>query len=115
MVNPLLESDDISLRRVFLYKPSVALIVLDIAEVGGQREQFRRWFHIGPGIGVTRRPAGAMRLATPASREGSSTGTQTGSRKTFTASEPFQGYNFPRFREAVPRTTIMLQSERTRS
>jgi hypothetical protein len=115
VVNPLLQSDDIGLRRIFLYKPSVALVVLDIAKTEGQREQFRRWFHIGPGIGVTRRPKGAFALAGNGFTGRFLDDDTTGKRKTFTGSEkPFQGYNFPRFRESVPRTTIMLQSERTR-
>jgi hypothetical protein len=114
VVNPLLASDDISLRRIFLYKPSEALIVVDLAKSAGRREQFRRWFHVGPGIGVTRRRGGAYALG-----DGGFSGSlldddKTGKRKTYTGStNPFQGFNFPRFRESVPRTTVMLQSKRT--
>jgi hypothetical protein len=114
VANPLLESDDIRERRVFLYKPSVALIVLDMAKAR-QTEQFRRWFHVGPGIGVARRPGGRYALADSGFAGSIVDGDPDGSRKTFTASEhPFQGYNFPRFRETVPRTTVLLQSKRTR-
>ena len=116
VVNPLLQSDDIGLRRIFLYKPSVALIVLDIAKSAGRREQFRRWFHIGPGIGVSRRPKGAYALGDTGFSGRLLDDDETGKRKTYTASEkPFQGYNFPRFRQTVPRTTVMLQSRKTQA
>ena len=114
VTNPLLLSDKIGQRRIFLYKPGVALLVMDTV-TSTQNEQFRRWFQIGPDISVTKGPT-AFGLGTPEMAGRLQDSDRTGKAKTYNASaNPFQGYVFPAFRESLPRTTVLFQSKRTRA
>lgn len=114
VANPVLLADKIKERRLFLYKPGVALLVMDTVQAQ-QKEQFRRWFHIGPDIAVSQGQT-ALGLNTPAMAGRLQDSDRTGRTKTFNASSnPFQGYVFPSFREARPRTTVLFQSKRTQA
>jgi hypothetical protein len=90
----------------------VALLVMDTAQ-SKQHEQFRRWFQIGPDISVTKGKTALGLSATGFAGRLQDSDT-SGRVKMFTGSlNPYQGYVFPAFRETLPRTTVLFQSDRT--
>jgi hypothetical protein len=109
--NPLLRGRNVNHRRFFLYKPSVALIVVDDVKATRPR-QFRRWFHLGPDIQLARQ-RDAFNIAGPGFVGRLQDSDRTGRDKTYFAStSPFQGYTFPKFRVSIPRQSVLLQSKR---
>jgi hypothetical protein len=102
---PLLRPQGVRHRRLFLYRPGRALVVVDLVRSKRMRSYHRR-FQIAPGIGHRRRRGkvslaadgfvGALRVADRRTRLDVSEGHYT----------PPRGWSFPRARQRVPRPTF---------
>lgn len=115
--NPLLEGDGVEHRRLFLYKPGVALIVVDRAQ-SEKAHTFQRQVQIGPTITTT--PAGNKSIALTSSggyRATISDESRPGSKLSVVRgrSDPLGGFSFPGFRRLVPRDTLIWDSGRGKS
>ena len=110
--NPLLSGQGVRHFRLFLYKPGVALIIVD--RVRSERTHtYDRYFQLGPGIQISGQGPRALDLRAPgltgALYSESSTGPEKrtprrGSRR------PLSGWTSPSYRAFVPRWTIDLRS-----
>ncbi len=109
--NPRTERQGVVHERLFLYRPTDALIVVDRITTR-KRHDYDRRFQLGPNLTVTPRE-GALGLAAPGfsgeisddtSLSGSRSRRVRGNRRTL------EGFNFPFFRTREPRWTIDFQS-----
>lgn len=103
--NPLLRRHGVRHRRVFLYRPGRALLILDIVR-SRQRHTYRRHFQIASGIATTAR-RGALRLR---SRGFRAVLRETGrrSKRRVVAGRYLRpgGWEFPRRQHRVARPTV---------
>ena len=108
--NPLLWRDRVSHRRLLLYEPGEALIVLDLIR-SSKRHTYRRYFQIGPKVDVSKRRDG-LKLSAPGFRgnleikDGGKGRSQLvkGKRK------PLLGFTSPQYRVSVPRWTVIRKT-----
>ncbi len=110
--NPLLRRRGVRHWRLFLYKPHVALILVDRVRANRSRA-YDRHFQLGPDIDVT--PAGPRTLDLQAPGfsgslySESSAGSET-RRMIRGRNDPLTGWTSPSYRDFVPRWTVRLQS-----
>ncbi len=110
--NPLLRRGGVRHWRLFLYKPHVALIVVDRVRADRSRT-YDRYFQLGPEIGVTQDGPRTLGLHSPGFTGSlyseSSAGTEP---RTMVrgSSDPFAGWISPFYRRLLPRWTVRLQS-----
>jgi hypothetical protein len=105
--NPILKRQDIKHRRLFLYRPGVALIVVDEAR-SHHKHTYDRYFQIGAGVDAVE-GGKKVRIA-----KGEFLGrvtddrTREKGRRILTRGEedPLSGYTFPVFRDKRPRWTL---------
>jgi hypothetical protein len=113
-VNPLLEPLDVRHRRLFLYRPAAALVIVD--EVRSEMPRtYQRVLHFGATIELHRHGTGFELSAEGVRGYVSDWGTQpTESRIVRGQSEPeLQGWTFPADRDWVKAATLELASEAT--
>jgi hypothetical protein len=111
--NPLVESQGVRHKRLFLYRPGAALVVVDRVKADGPHT-YSRYFQLGPDVEIEPRGARAVAL-----RAGGLDGrlVDAAAGVPLTRSEvrarddPLAGWTSPDFRELVPRWTIQLDSE----
>lgn len=105
--NPILKGQDVKHRRLFLYKPNVALVVVDEAR-SHDKHVYDRYFQIGPGIDAVE--GGKKVRLSKADFLGRLTDDRTREkgRRILTRGEddPLAGYTFPMFRQKRPRWTL---------
>lgn len=108
--NPLLEQAGVGHERIFLYRPGYALIVVD--RVRSERPHpIERHFQIAPGIGVE--ADGDVLRLTDDGLDATLTSTASAPERVdldFAQHSPLSGFEFPNFREAVPRYTATFKS-----
>lgn len=114
--NPLVERQGVRHRRLLLFRPGEALIVLDaVRSQRRRRHVYRRYFQIGPEIEVS---DGERALGLTAPGFAGNLQAQGGSSGTVEVAKgrlhPRLGFTFPRYRVAVPRWTV-IYSTRGRS
>jgi hypothetical protein len=99
-VNPLVRRQRVHHRRLFLYKPGTALIVIDRVRAK-TRHRYTRYFHFGPGIELNRE--GKDRLGLTGG--GPAALLETSGRVSAVRGQdpPLQGFQFPAFRTRIPR------------
>jgi hypothetical protein len=109
--NPLLAAQGIEHTRLYLYRPGYSLVLVDTLDASAPHT-YRRYFQFGPEIAV-RRGSGGLSLR----------GTELDGAMSFTSAaaapsisvakgqhNPLQGFTYPAFRVAVPRTTAAVES-----
>lgn len=110
--NPLLANQGVRHTRLFLYRPGVALVVVDRLR-SAATHAYQRYFQLGPRIAVERAGAGRLRLSAPGFRgwlydaprpAPAAVSEVRGSR------HPLAGLTSPRFRVFRPRWTVELES-----
>ncbi len=97
--NPLLRRQKVSHRRLFLYKPGTALIVVDRVRAK-KKHRYTRYFHFGPDIDLNKSAKGLQ-----LSGGGPKGLLETAGRLSLVKGQdnPLQGWQFPSFRTRVPR------------
>ncbi len=111
--DPGLLAQGVGHRRLFLYRPGEALVVLDEIR-SAERHSYRRYFQIGPDVDVAKH--GGAELALSASgldAELYDAPTDSGRAKRSTVRgrrKPMLGFTFPDFRVRVPRWTVRYTS-----
>lgn len=122
--NPLLADAGVKHSRLFLYRPSEALVVADSVRADGERT-YNRYFQLGPEVdarvlaGVTvLEPAGEEPAPVELSGSGfSGSVTSTASvgdqqlEEVRGQTDPLGGFTFPSFRERIARSTLDYSSE----
>jgi Heparinase II/III-like protein/Heparinase II/III N-terminus len=106
--NPLLAPQGVSHRRLFLYKPGVALLVVDMVRSSGQHT-YRRYFQLGPGV---HKAQSELRRRVTLSASGfhgflRSPGSLEAAKG---AMDPVQGWSFTGYRVRQPRWTLDYRS-----
>jgi hypothetical protein len=110
--NPQLRRRGVRHWRLFLYKPHVALIVVDRVRADRSRT-YRRYFHLGPNVAVTQNGPRTLGLQAPGfsgslySESGAGTENRTLARG---RTDPLAGWTSPSYRDFLPRWTVRLQS-----
>ena len=98
--------------RLFLYKPHVALIIVDRVRANRTRT-YNRYFQLGPNIDVTQAGPRTLGLQAPGFSGSlyseSSAGTETRSRVRG-RNNPLAGWTSPSYRDFLPRWTVRLAS-----
>jgi Heparinase II/III-like protein/Heparinase II/III N-terminus len=114
-VNPLYRNLRTHHRRLFLYKPGSALIVIDRVRAK-RRHTYKRYFHFGPTIdvgttnrGVTLR-SGKAQAAGPQPLGAVSSSAGGAPRLTRGQENPLQGWEFPDFRKRTPRWSASFET-----
>ena len=107
--NPLLRKQDVRHRRIFLYRPGRALLVVDLVR-SNRSHSYRRGLQLAPGISAATRRRGVrfdtgrfeawIRAHPGRARVKSARG----------SSSPLRGWEFPRWRERVARTALDYRS-----
>jgi hypothetical protein len=113
--NPLLRRQGIQHSRWLVYKPQVALIVVDRLRSGHKRT-YKSYFHLGPDVSVTRQ-ADALGLSADGfsgalystGNGGSSLRVERGARR------PLQGWTSPAFRQKEARPTAIFRTKGSRA
>lgn len=107
--NPLLRLQGVRHRRLFLYRPGRALLVVDMVRAA-RRHVYRRYFQLGPDVNKRGRGAG-LALSAPGFR-GSlrEDGEPERRQATRGARHPISGWSFPDYRQRVPRWTVVYRS-----
>jgi hypothetical protein len=110
--NPLLSGLGVRHFRLFLYKPGVALIIVD--RVRSQRAHtYDRYFQLGPQIEISAQNSQTLALQAPgltgALHSESSSGPETRTLRRGTR-RPLSGWTSPSHRTFVPRWTVDLRS-----
>ncbi len=113
-VNPLVRNLRTHHRRLFLYKPGTALIVIDRVRAKA-RHTYKRYLHFGPGIDVSTTNSGVMlrdkgRPAAHAALGAVSSSAGGAPRLTRGQDNPLQGWEFPDFRKRTPRWSGSFQT-----
>jgi Heparinase II/III-like protein/Heparinase II/III N-terminus len=113
-VNPLVRNLRVHHRRLFLYKPGTALIVVDRVRAASHHT-YRRYFHFGPGIDVGTMKRGVMlrdRNRPPAHATLGALSTSKGGAPHLTRGQdnPLQGWEFPDFRKRTPRWSSSFET-----
>ena len=104
-INPLLHRQGVSHHRLFLYKPGVALLVLDMVR-SRTTHIYRRYFQLGPDIDLRRgKPNRRVNLAASGFAGFLRTDQPPLSAKKGQLG-PYAGWTFPKPDEPVPRWTI---------
>ncbi len=111
--NPRLRPQEVRHSRLLLYRPGVALIVVDQLESDAPHV-YRRFLQLGPAIAVERTGTG-LGLSTPEGFAGRLSDAPAGEEVTLDAvrgqQDPPAGLLFPGFGQAVPRWMVGLRSE----
>lgn len=109
-VNPLLRLQGVRHRRLYLYRPGVALILVDSLR-SPRRHVYRRHFQLAPRIQVARRPSGLVLRSDGFRGSLRSVGTPAAVEldRGETAGR-LAGWSFPDYRELVPRWSVVLRS-----
>jgi hypothetical protein len=109
--NPLLRGGEnpTDHRRLFLYRPGSALVVVDRL-TAARPQVYRRYFQLGPEIDLVREAPGRSRLRAPG-LDGYLTDAPVSlepaaDRAVRGRTKPFMGLTFPAFRERVPRWVV---------
>ena len=111
-VNPLLQqAQGVEHRRLFLYRPGKALIVVDRVR-SGQRHSYERYFQLGPDIQASARGRSLDLRARGFSGALYSESSGRTERRTEVrgSNQPLAGWTFPAFRKRVPRWTVRYAS-----
>ena len=109
--DPLVNQLGVGHNRLFLYRPGYALVVVDWAASPVVR-QYQRYFQIAPGIDVQREGSSLHLLADGLDATlTSSANAKEHLRLAHGEKHPLEGYEFPSFRQAVPRYTATFQSK----
>jgi Heparinase II/III-like protein/Heparinase II/III N-terminus len=106
-VNPLVGRQKVSHRRIFLYKPGTALIVIDRVRAE-KKHRYTRYFQFGPSIDANKSGKG-LQLAGGGSKELLDTKGRLSMVKG--QEDPLQGWQFPAFRTRVPRWTAAYKTK----
>jgi hypothetical protein len=110
--NPRLRRRGVRHWRLFLYKPHVALIVVDRVRANRSRT-YHRHFHLGPNIDVAQDGPRTLGLQAPGFTGSlyseSSAGTEARTMLRGTTG-PLAGWTSPSYRDFLPRWTVRLQS-----
>jgi hypothetical protein len=111
--DPALREQDVNHRRLFLYRPGEALVVIDRVRAAA-RHKYQRYFQIGSTIGVAKQGGGELGLSAsgfngelfdaPTDSGRAHRSAVRGQRK------PMLGFTFPDFRIRVPRWTVRYTS-----
>ena len=112
--NPLLADLGVDHRRLWLYRPGYALIVVDLVR-SLATQTYERYVQLAPEIQVTQPDDGVVRLSAPDfdATMTSRASTETELELARGQDKPLAGYVFPRFREKVRRYTLTLSNEAT--
>jgi hypothetical protein len=102
--NPMLRRHGVGHRRVFLYRPGKALLVVDIVR-SESRHVYTRRFQIAPHLRARRRPGRLSLRARGFSGGLTSSGGRAGLSLAAGRENPPAGWSFPRGGVRVPRTT----------
>jgi hypothetical protein len=110
--NPLLSGQGVRHSRLFLYKPGVALIIVD--RVRSERTHtYDRYFQLGPQIEISAQSSETFALQAPgltgALHSESSMGPEKRTSRRGTR-RPLSGWTSPSYRSLVPRWTVDLRS-----
>lgn len=106
--NPLLRPHGVRHRRLFLYRPGEALIVVDSVR-SSELHEYTRYLHLAPGIEIDDSEANTIALSAPGLAAWVTDGPAgPASQRTVARGqdEPMRGLTFPRFRVRVPRHSI---------
>jgi hypothetical protein len=111
--DPPLRARGVEHRRLFLYRPGEALVVIDRVR-SGARHTYQRYFQLGPQIGVAKQAGGGLGL-TASGFDGRLYDASAGSGRTHRVAvrgrrRPMLGFTFPDFRIRVPRWTVRYTS-----
>jgi Heparinase II/III-like protein/Heparinase II/III N-terminus len=107
--NPLLRHQGIDHNRLFLYRPGETLVIVDRVRAE-QQHTYHRFFQLGSQVAVEGRGPGELGLSAPglsgalhdrAAADGDATRALVKGRPV-----PLQGFEFPGFRQAVPRWSV---------
>jgi len=109
--NPLLRAQGVRHRRVLLYRPGYALVVVDRVR-SRKRHTYRRFFQLGAELAATAEGAGVT-LSAPGFagtlRSAASVTESLG--LTQGQLDPISGFIFPHFRQREARTTLTFRTE----
>jgi hypothetical protein len=110
--NPLLGRNHVSHQRWLVYKPGVALIVVDRLRTGRKR-RYKSFFQLGPDLAVSEQ---ADRLGFTASGLNGALYNNGGGRRTGRnvlrgSNRPLQGWTSPAFRQKDPRSTAIFKTK----
>lgn len=112
--NPLVAAQDVNHRRLFLYRPGTALVVVDRIRAP-EAHTYSRFFQLGPDLELAsdRGPrAVALRADGFSGELYDAPATAPTQRSEVRGSEdPLQGWTSPDFREFLPRWTVQLDSQ----
>jgi hypothetical protein len=109
--NPLLADQGVAHQRLFLYRPGVALVVVDRAR-GPDVHSFQRRIQLAPGVGATADGDGVLGLEAPGFAGAVfDTGSDAALALAEGAEDPLAGYMAADYREWEPRTTVELTNE----
>ena len=109
--DPLVNQLGVTHSRLFLYRPGYALVVVDWTRSAVPR-QYQRFFQIAPGIDVQREGNSLHLLADGLDATlTSNANAKEHLRLAHGEKHPLEGYEFPAFRQAVPRYTATFQSQ----
>jgi hypothetical protein len=110
--NPLLRRAGVRHWRLFLYKPHVALILVDSVRAN-RSHTYSRYFQLGPDVDVTPDGTTALNLQAPGFTGSLYSQSSAGS-ETWTmargSDDPLTGWTSPSYRQFVPRWTVRLTS-----
>jgi hypothetical protein len=106
--NPLVRDQGVRHRRLLLYKPRRALIVLDLVR-SHRRHVYRRFFQLGPEIDAERHGRRLL-LSAPGFAGSLRSSSHGGPRLARGIADPVAGWSFPDYREKAPRTRVEYRS-----
>lgn len=108
--NPLLKPQGIKHRRLFLYRPGSALLIVDRVQ-SEATHTLNRYLHLGPDVEIDAGASDVLELSAPglsgAVRDLAEPGATVTRTETRGQKVPLQGLTSPDFREFVPRWSVV--------
>jgi hypothetical protein len=110
--NPLLQQLGVDHRRLWVYRPGFALLVVDLVR-SETSHTYERYIQLGPEIEASDEGEESLRLSAPGLDASLTSNDSTPGEVSLVRGEekPLGGFVFPRFREAVPRYTATFTNE----
>jgi hypothetical protein len=112
--NPLLGRNHVSHQRWLVYKPGVALVVVDRLR-SGRKRRYKSYFHLGPDLSVSEQPdaLGLSASGLNGALYNNGGGRRTGRNVLRGSIRPLQGWTSPAFRVKDPRATAIFKTKGT--